>query len=211
MESHSEVEFRSVPLLRFPGWWTIIAGAVQASVGYGWRTYGWTVFVRFFRRDLEWTSAMIGLLSSVGRITNIPAAPAGGWSADNWGPRYASAIWLTAMSLGWVWCALMQNYWEAFIFYSVILYGTGAGGLYRISYTAANRWWMDRRAMAIATIALGGRHRRCHIPPPPGHSHRGLGLAGSRLAGRCHHFHRLRSHRLALPQPYAGALRAVCG
>lgn len=129
---------------------------IQALAGYGFVTYAWTVYVRIFIKEFGWTTTMMGALTTVGRINGMWAYPLGGGMTDRWGPRWVSMGWLTVMALGWVGVYFMTDYWQLYIFYSLLLYATVSGGLYRISYTAANRWWAQRRAMGIGIITLGG-------------------------------------------------------
>lgn len=160
-EQRAETEYRRVAWLRFGGTWAIVAGLVQAFVGYGWYYYGWTVFVRLFMKELGWSAAMVGGFSSFARITGIWAPILAGFHVDSMarfcGPAWGTAIWLgLGFTVGWAWLARMTAYWQGFIIYGILIYGAGVGGLYRMNYTAANRWWMDRRAFAIAAITLGG-------------------------------------------------------
>lgn len=155
-ERTEQKERRKVSIWRFPGVWVCVAGMIQGIVGYGISSYGWTVFVRIFMRDFGWTAAMMGAVSSVGRITGVFAYPLGGWTTDRIGPRWASIIWLATLPVGWILVFFTTAYWHLFIAYSLFLQAGVGGGLYRVSWTGAVRWWVQRRAMGIGIITLGG-------------------------------------------------------
>lgn len=155
MATEEEATGRKASYLRYPGVWTMVAGLIQSAVGYGGPYYGWSVFVPTLIEEFGWSRTLMGLLASGGRFFGIVAFPLGGWSTDTFGPRWASIAWLNAMALGWFALIYVTEYWQLMLVYSILLYGPTAGGLYRVSWTAANRWWVDRRAMALGFISLG--------------------------------------------------------
>lgn len=140
---------------RFQGLWVCIIGCIQSTVGSGFSSMGWTVFVRVFINTFGWTAAMMGALGSVNRMVDMVTAPLLGWTVDRFGPRWASSTWLSFLPIGWVLMYFMTDYWQLYIIYSVCI-NAGLMGLMRVSWTAAVRWWVQRRAMAIGIIALGG-------------------------------------------------------
>lgn len=142
-------------MMQFPGVWAAVAGVVQSVMGYWGINFGWTPLVRFIRDDLKWTATEIGLGTTAGRITGILGSPAGGWVVDHWGPRWGSLLFLSAynvmvISFGW-----MTELWHYLVLFA-IAYFFYAGGMYQMSWPAVNRWWMDRRALMISVVVLGG-------------------------------------------------------
>lgn len=149
-------EQQRVPMLQFPGFHAIVAGIIQAAMGYWMPLYGWTPMVRYVRTELKFTTTDVGLGASAGRIMGVIGSPAGGWAVDHWGPRWGTIVFLSIMSLGVCAYAFINDVWTYALIYGVIVYFVYYGGLYRMSWTAANRWWMDYRSMAIAAVTLGG-------------------------------------------------------
>lgn len=125
MTTQAPTEGRKVSWWRFPGTHVIGIGGVQGWAANTWTCDGWAVFVRLFMEKFQWSAAMLGGVSSVARFGVAWGSPAGGWTADNWGPRYATMFWATMMAVGWIgfyW--LSEDYISVVILRGVLLSGT---------------------------------------------------------------------------------------
>lgn len=140
---------------RFPGWWTVLAGGIQGFMGYGIILYAWSAFVRALISEFKWTTTDMGAVASLARLLGMGFNPLGGIMTDRIGPRFNGLLWMIIGALGIVGLASISQLWMVFALYSVVLYGVMNAGLYRVSWVAANRWFIRQRAAAMGWIAVG--------------------------------------------------------
>lgn len=147
---------RKPSLWRFPGIHAIVAGIVQSFIGYTFPLYWWAIFLRAILADLRWSAAVAGVGLSIGNASGFFGSIAGGLAVDRWGPRWMTMLFLSVMGVGFIGLAYIDAEWQYFVLYGIVIYFPYYGGLYRMSWTGVNRWWIDRRAVAIALVTLGG-------------------------------------------------------
>jgi MFS transporter, OFA family, oxalate/formate antiporter len=75
---------------------------VLATVALSNMQYGWTLFVNPMREETHWATAGIQFAFSILIFLNTWLAPAEGWVADRWGPRFVVMVGGVAAGASWV-------------------------------------------------------------------------------------------------------------
>lgn len=152
--TEEEDRFRTVPFIRFPGVWVLVAAGWQSLIAFTWSTGAWTVFVRVFMKEFGWSAALMGGVSTIRRINGVWIHPIAGWFGDNYGPRWAVGIGLCFMTACWIGFPFMIDYWHLLVTYSTLLAMGSSMGLNRGVQIAIVRWWLDRRALGLGVRSL---------------------------------------------------------
>ncbi len=150
-----------VPSGLFPGWWQVAAGFGHAFLGYGVWLYGWGALAAAMTREFGWGAAQVAGVTTLGIFTGVIAAPLAGWMADRRGPRLVSVLGIGAAGLGFLLLGVTPGHsgvalaWTYFGYGVLVMLGMN-GGLYLASFTAVNRWFVQRRGLALSLVTLGG-------------------------------------------------------
>jgi sugar phosphate permease len=144
----------------FYGWWVVLLGSVNITVGAGILIHGFSVFFLPLKRDLAVSSAAISLLYAAARLEGGAEGPLVGFLIDRWGPRKMMLIGVTLAGAGFLLLSLVQSFWEFFFVYIfVISLGFNAGFFHPV-YAAVNGWFIRHRgkgfAITGAAASIGG-------------------------------------------------------
>lgn len=144
----------------FPGWWQVVAGFGHAFLGYGVWLYGWSAFVPPMVREFGWGAGQVAGANTLAVFTGALVAPLAGWIADRRGPRWLSTLGIGAAGLGFLFLGFTPSHpglalAGMYFGYGVLVSLGMNGGLYLASFTAANRWFVRQRSLAMGLISLG--------------------------------------------------------
>jgi OFA family oxalate/formate antiporter-like MFS transporter len=133
--------------------WLQLAVMVGATVALSNMQYGWTLFVNPMREETHWGPAGIQLAFSILIFLNTWLAPAEGWVADRWGPRYVVMVGGLAAGSSWVLNARAHSL-EA-LYVAAAVGGLGMGCVFGTCMGSALKLFPERRGFASGMIAAG--------------------------------------------------------
>jgi OFA family oxalate/formate antiporter-like MFS transporter len=140
-----------VTLLR--GRWAQLAAMVLATVALSNMQYGWTLFVNPMRAENRWETASIQFAFSILIFLNTWLAPAEGWVADRWGPRFVVMLGGLASGASWILNARAQSLEALYI--AAAVGGLGMGCVFGTCMGTALKLFPERRGFASGMIAAG--------------------------------------------------------
>jgi MFS transporter, OFA family, oxalate/formate antiporter len=115
--------------------------------------YAWTLFVAPMNARHHWDEASIQLAFSIFILTETWLVPLEGWLVDKFGPRPVVAGGALCAGLAWV----LNSYATTLpmLYFSSVIAGIGAGGVYGTCVGNALKWFPDRRGLAAGLTAAG--------------------------------------------------------
>lgn len=138
----------------FYGWYIIAAGTLLMATCFG-IIYSFSVYFTALQSEFAWnraaTSGAFSLyLLLVGFFSIIC-----GRMVDRFGPKPVVLAMGVITGFSLVLTSLVQNIWQLYLTYSVLL-AAGTGGIYIISMSTASRWFYRKRATAMGILGAGG-------------------------------------------------------
>jgi len=130
-----------------------LAAMVLATVALSNMQYGWTLFVNPMREANRWGPAGIQLAFSILIFLNTWLAPAEGWVADRWGPRFVVMVGGLAAGASWVMNARANSLEELYV--AAAVGGLGMGCVFGTCMGTALKLFPERRGFASGMIAAG--------------------------------------------------------
>ena len=118
--------------------------------------YAFGVFFKPILREFGWTRAVTaGAFSLCSIIQGLLSIVMGGLT-DRHGPRMVMTISGLFLGLGYLLMSYVNNLWQFYVFYGLIL-GIGMGGSFVPLVTTIARWFVEKRGMmtGIVTAAIG--------------------------------------------------------
>lgn len=135
------------------GRWVQLAAMVLATVALSNMQYGWTLFVNPMRAENRWATAGIQFAFSILIFLNTWLAPAEGWVADRFGPRFVVMIGGVAAGASWILNARAHSLPE--LYAAAAVGGLGMGCVFGTCMGAALKLFPERRGFASGMIAAG--------------------------------------------------------
>jgi MFS family permease len=136
--------------------WVIVAIAGLASFASApGQTYTFSVFLDSFIEDLGLSSTYVATLYLFGSLTASGLIIFVGRSLDRFGPRIMLVVAALFLGTGAMVLSRANAPWELFIGFA-LMRTMGQGALSLIPATMVSIWFVRRRAMALAIMALGG-------------------------------------------------------
>ena len=126
---------------------------VLATVALSNMQYGWTLFVNPMREETHWATAGIQFAFSILIFLNTWLAPAEGWVADRWGPRFVVMVGGLAAGASWVLNARAHSLETLYI--AAAVGGLGMGCVFGTCMGLALKLFPERRGFASGMIAAG--------------------------------------------------------
>ena len=150
MLRHSRVVSRS-PI--FYGWIILCVGTLGFIMTSPGQTYGVSIFLEYFIKELNLSRSAVSTLYTVGTLTGSLALPIVGRAIDRHGLRLIFVIVTILFGMTCVYMGFVQNAVMLCIGF-IGLRMLGQGSLYLVCINAINRWWVRRRGMAIGISGL---------------------------------------------------------
>ena len=126
---------------------------VFATVALSNMQYGWTLFVNPMREENHWATAGIQFAFSILIFLNTWLAPAEGWVADRFGPRFVVMLGGIAAGASWVLNARAHSLQTLYV--AAAIGGVGMGCVFGTCMGSALKWFPERRGFASGMIAAG--------------------------------------------------------
>jgi MFS transporter, OFA family, oxalate/formate antiporter len=133
--------------------WLQLAVMVLATVALSNMQYGWTLFVNPMREETHWGPAGIQLAFSILIFLNTWLAPAEGWVADKWGPRFV--VMLGGVAAGASWVLNSRAHSLGALYQAAAIGGLGMGCVFGTCMGSALKLFPERRGFASGMIAAG--------------------------------------------------------
>ena len=133
--------------------WVQLAVMVLATVALSNMQYGWTLFVNPMREETHWQTAGIQFAFSILIFLNTWLAPAEGWVADRWGPRFVVMLGGIAAGASWVLNSRAHSLENLYV--AAAVGGLGMGCVFGTCMGTALKLFPERRGFASGMIAAG--------------------------------------------------------
>ena len=159
MAVSTESQPKSLPrVARTPfyyGWVVLFVAALASFVSGPGQTFTFSVFQDSFINDLGLSATAISTLYLFGSLTAAGMIIFIGRSLDRYGPRRMMVVSVVVLGLGALWLSRVHSSWQLFVGFT-IMRTMGQGALSLIPATVVSIWFVRKRAMALALMALGG-------------------------------------------------------
>ena len=137
------------------GWVVLFVAALASFVSGPGQTFTFSVFQDSFIEDLSLSSTSISTLYLFGSLTAAGLIIFIGRSLDRFGPRLMMVFSVVCLGLGALWLSQVTTSWQLFVGFA-IMRTMGQGALSLIPATVVSVWFVRKRPMALALMALGG-------------------------------------------------------
>jgi OFA family oxalate/formate antiporter-like MFS transporter len=126
---------------------------VLSTVALSNMQYGWTLFVNPMREETHWATAGIQFAFSILIFLNTWLAPAEGWVADRFGPRFV--VMLGGVAAGASWVLNSRAHSLGMLYVAAAVGGLGMGCVFGTCMGSALKLFPERRGFASGMIAAG--------------------------------------------------------
>src|SRR5207248_6354615 len=139
----------SVPF--FYGWVVLALCFLTTLTSAGVRSSP-SVLIHPLEAEFGWSRAAIALVVGMNLLLFGIASPISGWLLDRYGPRKVMLGSLTVLILGVSGTITMNQFWQFFLVWGIIV-GIGAGGVGSVlTATVGNRWFVAKRGLALGIL-----------------------------------------------------------
>jgi MFS family permease len=154
MHDNSLATGQKHPPLHLPfyyGWFVLVLCFLTTLTSAGVRSSP-SVLIHPLEAEFGWSRVLIASAVSMNLLLFGIAAPISGWLLDRYGPRKVMLGSLTLLILGVSGTMAMNQFWQFFLVWGVIV-GLGAGGVGSVlTATIGNRWFVARRGLALGIL-----------------------------------------------------------
>ena len=136
--------------------WFIAAMAAVLQVTTNFISQAFSVIMVTIQKDFGWTLTAITMAYFIKNIVQAVSSPLAGWLGDRYGARRALLVAATVYAAGMLLLSRMQQIWQLYLYYSVMLGLAQAMFSVNIPTTVA-AWFRQRLGLAIGVQqSLGG-------------------------------------------------------
>ena len=136
--------------------WFIAAMAAVLQVTTNFISQAFSVIMVTIQKDFGWTLTAITMAYFIKNIVQAVSSPLAGWLGDRYGARRALLVAATVYAAGMLLLSRMQQIWQLYLYYSVMLGLAQAMFSVNIPTTVA-AWFHQRLGLAIGVQqSLGG-------------------------------------------------------
>ena len=139
---------------RFFYGWLIVATCLFISLVIFGIRYSFGVFFTPLEEEFGWPRATTSGIFSTYMILASLAAIISGWALDRYGPKIVVVAMGVITGVSLFLTGRVDSLWQLYLTYSVLL-AVGTGGTYAIIMSTGSRWFLKRRATALAIIGSG--------------------------------------------------------
>src|SRR5918996_5140997 len=151
---NNSVEGHKHPPLNLPfyyGWFVLALCFLTTLTSAGVRSSP-SVLIHPLEAEFGWTRAAIASVVSINLLLFGIASPISGWLLDRFGSRKVMLGSLVLLILGVSGTMAMNQFWQFFLVWGVIV-GLGAGGVGSVlTATVGNRWFVARRGLVLGIL-----------------------------------------------------------
>lgn len=133
--------------------WIIVFLAFLSITTYG-AFYSFSVFLELLEAELHTTRTAISATYTIWMAAYCIFAIPMGWLSDKYGPR--KTLWLAAFFIG---CGItlssfVTSIWQLYLLFGIVA-GMGHGAIFVVPASTLNRWFIQRRGLAVGIAACG--------------------------------------------------------
>jgi sugar phosphate permease len=154
MQNDTSATGQKRPPLSLPfyyGWFILALCFLTTLTSAGVRSSP-SVLIHPLEAEFGWSRALIASAVSMNLLLFGVAAPITGWLIDRFGPRIVMMGSLTLLIVGVSGTMVMNQFWQFFLVWGVIV-GLGAGGVGSVlTATVGNRWFVAKRGLALGIL-----------------------------------------------------------
>ncbi|MCZ7385581.1 MAG: MFS transporter [Candidatus Methanoperedens sp.] len=154
MNNSGQINHRSRAPIHIPfhyGWLVLSLSFLTTLIAAGIRSLP-SVLIHPFEMEFGWSRVAISSAISVNLLLFGVAGPISGWLLDRFGPRRVMIGSLSVLVCGVSATSIMKEFWQLVLLWGVIV-GLSAGGMGSVlSATVANRWFKERRGLALGIL-----------------------------------------------------------
>jgi MFS family permease len=137
----------------FYGWLMVSAGFLVLMVSWGCQ-FSFSVFLIPLTEHFGWSRANTAGVFSLNMLLFGTGSIFSGKLTERFGPRAVVGIGGALMGAGLILSAAIQNLWQLYLVYGVII-GLGASTTWGPLVATVSRWFIARRGLAMGTMSLG--------------------------------------------------------
>jgi len=137
----------------FYGWLMVVAGFLVLMVSWG-SQFAFSVFLIPLTDQFGWTRANTAGVFSFNYLLFGAGSIFSGKLTERFGPRAVVGVGGGLMGGGLVLCAAIQNLWQLYLVYGVII-GLGASTTWGPLAATVSRWFFSHRGLAMGIMSLG--------------------------------------------------------
>lgn len=143
--------------------WIIVFLAFMSISTYG-LFFSYSVFLEPLEAEFHCSRTAISAAYMIYMIVYGSCAVPMGWFSDKYGPR--KPLWLAAFLIGSgiCLCSTMTSIWQLYLFFGVIA-SIGHGAVFVVPISTVNRWFTQRRGLAVGIAACGLGLGLLVVPP----------------------------------------------
>jgi MFS family permease len=133
----------------FFGWWSAIAAGLLSGFGAGFRSQGFSVFLKPLAAELDLSRAVISAVSAVGTLEGGLVYPLAGWLSDKFGPRLVMFFGTCMFVIGLALMFFVNSLWLFVVTWGIL---TGLGSTLAFSIAgdkAVTNWFVKKRGLAL--------------------------------------------------------------
>ncbi|MFC1897215.1 MFS transporter [Chloroflexota bacterium] len=142
----------------FYGWWVVAAASFLYFQGIGGVFYGFSTFFNPLMAEFGWSRAALSGVFAIQRLEGGIEGLIIGPLIDKFGVRMVMLVGIVISAIGFFALALFvnQNIMSLYLIFGVLVAMGFNAGYSRPADTAAAKWFIRKRGMALAIVTAGG-------------------------------------------------------
>ncbi len=137
----------------FYGYIVVAASLIIIILDYGAR-FSFGVFFKPMSNDFNWTRALTSGSFTLSMLCQGASAIIMGRLNDKLGPRFVMTLCGCLVGLGYLLMPLVNNVWQLYVFYGLIV-GAGMGGAFVALLSTVARWFVKMRGLMTGITIAG--------------------------------------------------------
>ena len=147
----------------FYGWIIVGISTLILTLGLGMlQSFG--VFFKPIASEFQWTRDVTAAAFSIFGVVEAIVTPASGFFVDRYGPRTVLAISGILAGVGYFLISQIHALWQFYLFFGLII-GVSNGAAYTPIVSTINRWFVEKRGLALGIVVSGVGVGTMVIPP----------------------------------------------
>jgi len=143
--------------------WVNVALAFLAITTYG-LFYSYSVFLESLEAELQCTRAVVSAVYTLEMAVYCIWTVLWGRFSDTKGPRKALGLAALLVGGGTSLCSLVSSVWHLYLFFGIIA-AMGHGAVWVVPIATLNRWFTERRGLAVGIAMCGLGFGLLVVPP----------------------------------------------
>lgn len=154
---------RKTKLRPYYGYVIVLIGFLLTMFGWG-IFYIYGVFFHPLEADFGWTRAVTSGAFSISVLMSGLSGILAGRLSDKFGPRVVIMFCAVLLSLGYVLMSIVQNAWQFYLLYGILI-SAGVGGFWAPPVSTVARWFTGKRGILTGIVSGGISFGALILPP----------------------------------------------